>query len=448
MVARVYLWDKIVGYVLWEPLRNLATFEFDPSFIQRNLDISPVVMPIEEIRNGKRIFSFPQIERETFLGLPGMLADALPDRFGNKMMDAWLARQGRSLSSINPVERLCYTGKRAMGALEFEPVIYPGRDSSDPIEVKDMVDLVNNVLTERTSIKSNIHSEGKKALLDIIRLGTSAGGARPKAVIAYNEKTGEVRSGHVPVPPEFAHWIIKLDGISNNELGDTKGYGRIEYAYYLMAKDCGVVMNQCKLLEENGRAHFMTKRFDRVANNEKLHLQSLCAIAHYDYNNPEVFSYEQAFQVMRKMLLPYPDAEQLFTRMVFNVIANNNDDHTKNISFLMDPTGKWKLSPAYDVTYAYDANNFWLKRHQLSINGKRSEINREDLVSLSKEMNIKAAGPIIEKVVHSVSNWKKYAKDNGVNKDIIETIDKSYNLKQFTGTSLLIGTRKNRGISL
>lgn len=431
MVAQVNLWGKVIGYVLWDDQRGLAIFEFDPGFARNELDISPITMPLEDIRNGKRIYSFSGLEKQTFLGLPGLLADALPDRFGNRMMEAWLARQGRSLNEIDSVERLCYTGNRAMGALEFEPILYKEKDISTSIEVREMVNLVNSILAERTTLNSNIINDGKGAMMSIIRLGTSAGGARPKAVIAYDEKSGEVRSGHVPVPDNFSQWIIKLDGINDNRLGDSKGFGRIEYAYYLMAKECGINMNPCLLMEENGRAHFMAKRFDRIGNNEKLHLQSLCGIAHYDYNNPDAFSYEQAFQVMRRMLLPYPDAEQLFRRMVFNIIANNHDDHTKNISFIMDPEGNWRLSPAYDITYAYDPGSFWLKRHQMSVNEKRSEITRSDFLDLAKEMNIKSAGRIVDEIINHISLWDSYAKKAGLKKELLTSIQNSFNLKLY-----------------
>ncbi|MBN2613211.1 MAG: type II toxin-antitoxin system HipA family toxin [Bacteroidales bacterium] len=430
MVAKVYLWNKIVGYVLWDDNKGFATFEFDPEFVKTDFDISPLIMPIDDLRNGQRIFSFPDLERKTFLGLPGLLVDSLPDRFGNKMLNAWLAKYGKSLTSVNPVERLCYACDRAMGALEFEPVLYPEKKFKSNIEIEDMVQLVDNILAERTTLESNLHNDGKQAITSIIRIGTSAGGARPKAVITYNENSGEIRSGHIQVPEGFSHWIIKLDGVKENELGETKGYGRIEYAYYLMARDCGITIEPCKLLEESGRAHFMTKRFDREKN-EKLHMQSLCAIAHYDYNNPDAYSYEQAFQVMRRMLLPYTEAKQLFIRMVFNVIAMNNDDHTKNISFLMDKNGKWKLSPAYDLIFAFNPENFWLRRHQMSVNGKRSEINRKDLLHVAKEMNIKHAGDIIDKIVTVVSNWKKYAEKSGLNKEMIRLIERSFNLSLY-----------------
>ncbi|MFO7658837.1 MAG: type II toxin-antitoxin system HipA family toxin [Bacteroidales bacterium] len=430
MVAKVYLWNRIVGYVLWEETKSLAAFEFDPEFVKNDLDISPLIMPIDDLRNGQRIFSFPELERKTFLGLPGLLVDSLPDRFGNKMLSAWLANYGRSLTSVNPVERLCYTGDRAMGALEFEPVLYPEKKFQKPVEMEDMVQLVSNILAERSTLESNIHAGGKHAITSIIRLGTSAGGARPKAVITYNEKTGEIRSGHIQALKDFSHWIIKLDGVKDNEPGETKGYGRIEFAYYSMARDCGINIETCKLLEENGRAHFMAKRFDRESN-EKIHMQSLCAIAHYDYNNPDAYSYEQAFKVMRKMLLPYPEAEQLYIRMVFNVIANNNDDHTKNISFLMDKNGIWKLSPAYDLVFAFDPENFWLRRHQMSVNGKRTEISREDLIQVAKEMNIKNASDLIDKVVSVVSDWQKYAKKSGVKKELMNSIEKSFSLNLY-----------------
>ena len=431
MVAQVNLWNKVVGYVLWDDQRGLATFEFDPGFARNELDISPITMPLKEIRNGKRIYSFPGLEKDTFLGLPGLLADALPDRFGNRMMEAWFARHGRSLNSIDPVERLCYTGKRAMGALEFEPVLSPEKDLTTSLEIQEMVNMVNNILAERSTLNSNIISDGEGTLMSIIRLGTSAGGARPKAVIAYDEKSGEIRSGHIPVPDNFSQWIIKLDGISDNRLGESKGFGHIEYAYYLMAKDCDINMSPCLLMEENGRAHFMAKRFDRIGNNEKLHLQSLCGIAHYDYNNPDAFSYEQAFQVMRKMLLPYTDAEQLFRRMVFNIIANNNDDHTKNISFIMDSVGNWSLSPAYDMMYAYDPGSFWLRRHQMSVNGKRSEMTRNDFLSVAREMNIKSAAQIIDEILQHVSQWEQYAKEAGIDDKTVKAVQITFDLKRY-----------------
>lgn len=428
-VATISLWNKNVGAVLWDESRQYALLEFEQSFIKRAVDVSPVIMPLNELQRGNTIFSFPALPKETFFGLPGLLADSLPDRFGNRILDAWLTRQGRDLQSISSVERLCYTGKRGMGALEYKPALHPsGNYKSDPIEIDEIINLANDILNERRNVHANLNRDSEKALLNIIKVGTSAGGARAKAVIAYNEKTGEVRSGQAEVTENFTHWIIKFDGVKFKELDDPRGYGRIEYAYHKMASDCGINMMQCILLEENERAHFMTKRFDRLNGNEKLHLQTLCAIAHYDSNDPNAYSYEQAFQVMRQLKLPYPDAEQLFTRMVFNVIAKNLDDHTKNISFLMDKIGKWKLSPAYDVTYAYNPESKWVQRHQLSINGKRDEITREDLLKVGKEMNIKKSKEIIGKVQDVVANWAVYAIDCDVPKSQIEAIAKNHKI--------------------
>ena len=428
-VATVTLWNKNVGAVLWDQKKQYAIFEFEPSFLKREVDISPITMPLNELQNGNTIFSFPNLNKETYFGLPGLLADSLPDRFGNRIFDAWLARQGRDIKSVNPVERLCYTGKRGMGALEYKPALHPSRDyRSDPIEIEEMINLANDIFNERKNIHSNLNNDGEKALLDIIKIGTSAGGARAKAVIAYNEKTGEIRSGQANTTNDFSHWIIKFDGVKQKEFGDPRGYGRIEFAYYKMAVDCGINMMECRLLEENDRAHFMTKRFDRVKGNEKLHLQTLCGIAHFDYNDPNSYSYEQAFQVMRQLKLHYPDAEQLFTRMVFNVVAKNLDDHTKNISFLMDKSGTWKLAPAYDVTYSYNPYSKWTHRHQMSINGKRDKISTEDILKVAKEMNIKKAKSIVDKVEEVVNNWSVFAAECEIPKSQIDEIAKNHNL--------------------
>jgi serine/threonine-protein kinase HipA len=428
-VATIVLWGKNVGAVLWDENRQYAIIEFEDSFIKSALDISPLIMPLRDLQNGDKIFSFSNLNWETYYGLPGLLSDSLPDRFGNRILDAWLTRQGRNLQNINPVERLCYTGKRGMGALEYKPAIHPsGNYKSEPLEIKELITLANEILNERSSMGGNLKEDRENSLVNIIKVGTSAGGARAKAVIAYNEQTGEVRSGQADVPENFTHWIIKFDGIKQKELGNTKGYGRIEFAYYKMAVDCGITMSTCKLLEENNRAHFITKRFDRRSGNDKIHLQTLCAIAHFDYNDPNAYSYEQAFQVMRQMRLPYPDAEELYRRMVFNVIARNLDDHTKNISFLMDNNGEWKLSPAYDVTYAYNPESKWTRRHQLSINGKRDGINKEDLLKLGKEMNIKKAKDIIENVKDVISNWHVYAKDCNIPKSQIASIASNHKI--------------------
>ena len=430
--AKVKIWNMLVGAVAWDARQGFAVFEYDKSFLKQNLNIAPITMPINQALNGKRIFSFPNLNRETFNGLPGLLSDSLPDTFGNKLIDSWLARNGRNPESFSPVERLCYTGKRGMGALEYEPILTNFDNNSNPIEINELVQLAKEVLGKRKNFSSNIHKDKSSNLSEIIKVGTSAGGARAKAVIAYNPKTGDVRSGQVDRLDGFEYWIIKFDGVTNKELGDPKGYGKIEYAYYLMAKDADIKIMKSKLLNENKRAHFMTKRFDRFEFEEsgknktgKLHMQTLCGIAHFDYNYPNVYSYEQAFQVMRQLKLPYSDMTELLRRMIFNVVARNQDDHTKNISFLMDKTGNWKLAPAYDVTYAFNPENKWMKFHQMSINGKRENIKREDILELSKNMNIKKAGRIIDQVVESVSKWKYFGKEAGVSNEQISAIEKT-----------------------
>jgi len=427
-IAKVNIWNEMVGAVVWDESKDYATFEFEESFLKKEVDIAPLRMPIDEAKNGKRIFSFPNLNKETYKGLPGLLADSLPDRFGNRLIDVWLAQQGRNPDSFNPVERLCYIGKRGMGALEFEPILTPFDQSSTQLELNDLVKLAKKILDERYDFKTNLSKKNESSLLDILRIGTSAGGARAKAIIAYNPKTKDVRSGQIDSLDNYEYWIIKFDGVSDKKLGDPQGYGRIEYAYYLMASECGINMNECKLLFEDKHAHFMTKRFDRIDNN-KLHMQTLCAIAHFDYNYPSSYSYEQAFQVIRQLKLSYENTEQLFLRMVFNVIARNQDDHTKNISFLMDRNGKWSLAPAYDVTFAYDQKNKWMKSHQMSVNGKFDNINRNDILTLAMNMNIKKANQKMENIIDVVSNWKDFAKEAKVAAEQIKYIQSTLLLK-------------------
>lgn len=412
--ANVKLWDRTVGLVVWDDKEHRAQFQYDRSFVNSGLDVAPLMMPLKEAKGGERVFAFGSLRDETFKGLPGLLADALPDRFGEQLMNAWLATQGRGAGSSNPVERLCYTGTRGMGALQFEPAHHELEASSEALHIDELVRVATNVLYDRANFKTNKAKGKDEALMDIIQVGTSAGGARAKAIVAFNAKTGEVRSGQVDGLSGFTYCLIKFDGVTNAKLGDPKGYGRIEYAYHLMALASGVEMMPCRLLEEHGRAHFLTQRFDRVIDAEgtthKLHMATLCGIAHMDYNDPLAYSYEQAFQVMRQLGLPYPDAVQLFRRMCFNVVARNCDDHTKNLSFLMDPQGDWHLSPAYDVTFAFNPESLWLRQHQMSINGKRNDITRADLLAVAKAMNIKKADTIVDEVVAGVRKWRTFAK--------------------------------------
>ena len=412
--ANVLLWGKPVGLVVWDDRLRRAQFQYDRTFASGHLDVAPIMMPLAQAKGGDAVFTFGNQRDPTFKGLPGLLADSLPDRFGNQLLNAWLQGQGRALGSENPVEQLCYLGLRGMGALQFEPAHGELEASSEALQVDELVRVARNVVQQKEAFATSRKKGDQEALMDIIQVGTSAGGARAKAIVAFNEKTGEVRSGQIDGLKDFTYCLIKFDGVTNVALGDPKGYGRIEYAYYLMARDCGVEMMASRLMEEHGRAHFLTQRFDRVVDNEgkthRLHMTTLCGIAHMDFNEPLAHSYEQAFAVMRLLGLPYPAAVELFRRMCFNVIARNCDDHTKNTSFLMDPQGDWHLSPAYDMTFAYDPKNLWLHQHQMSINGKRSEITRADLLAVAKDMNIKKPAGIIDEVVTGVRNWKKHAR--------------------------------------
>ncbi len=399
--ADVYLWGQQVGTVLWNEDRLCANFEYTPEFIRSGLEVAPLTMPLEQ-----KVYTFPNRDSyKTFLGLPGLLAEALPDAFGRVLLDKWLASQGRE--NANPVERLCFQGQRSMGALEFVPAKERILNTEQAIEVDSLVQAAREALLNKEAFATNI-SKSKDALLDIIRVGTSAGGQRAKAVIAYNDATGEVRSGQTTAPEGFNFWLLKLDGVTNKELGDPTHWGEVEYIHSLLAKQAGINMTECRLYRENGRAHFMTRRFDRV-NGEKLHMQTLCGLAHYDFNLLHAYSYEQAFGVMRRLRLPYTDAEEFFRRMVFNVVARNQDDHTKNISFLMDKQGVWHLSPAYDMSWAYNPAGGWTATHQMSINNKWDNITRDDLLTVAYAMNVKRAAKIIDQVAEAISHWRQLA---------------------------------------
>ena len=406
--AFVKIWGETVGAVAWNAETGLASFEYDPKFINTKTDLAPLKMPI--VNSMKRIFSFPELrDVKTFKGLPGLLADVLPDDYGNQLINTWLAQNGRPENSMNPVELLCFIGTRGMGALEFEPSQLKTTKRAFDIEVDNLIHISQKMLSKRDRFETNLSDDEQQAMLDILKIGTSAGGARPKAIIAYNEKTGQVKSGQTSAPKGFEHWLLKLDTVSDVQFGESTGFGRIEMAYYLMAKACEIDMMECRLLEEKGRAHFMTKRFDREGGEQKHHIQTLCAMQHYDFSQITSFSYEQIFQTMRLLRLPYPEAEQMYRRMVFNVIARNCDDHTKNFAFRLKKEGNWELAPAYDICFAYRPGSDWVSQHNLSINGKRKDITKADLLIVAKSMNIKKAEAIIQKISDTVTNWQEYA---------------------------------------
>lgn len=426
--AIVMLWGTRIGSVIFDENRSIGLFEYSPSFINSGIEVSPIVMPLSE-----RTYEFPELNKETFHGLPGLLADSLPDKFGNAVINEWLSTRGRTPQSFNPVERLCYTGTRGMGALEFFPATGPDSKESESIQVSRLVELAEKVLKFRKGLNINVRTD---SLEEIIKVGTSAGGARAKAVIAWNEKTGDIRSGQIPVNKGYGYWLMKFGGISGNgdkEEDDNLQYPRIEYAYYLMATKAGIDMSECKLLEENGRAHFMTRRFDRdVKSGDKIHMLTLGSLAHFDFNLSGQYAYEDAAVVMRKLGLSYQDYERLFRRMVFNVLAWNHDDHVKNISFLMNKKGEWSLSPAYDVTYSYNPNGLWTSSHQMTINGKQQDITLNDLVVSGQMMGIRKnrALSIISEIVNSISNWEDYAQKAGLPEWIFENIGASLKKSQ------------------
>lgn len=429
-VAEVKIWGELAGAVRWDEEKKLASFQYEKKFLKNGYELSPIKMPL---RNGEMIYSFPELrqtkneELSTFKGLPGMLADALPDRYGNQLIDIWLAQNGRPLKSMNPVEQLCFIGTRGMSALEFDPALIKTEKQTFAVEIDSLVEAAHKALSNREKISVNLHKDEQTAMNQLLKLGTSAGGARPKAVIVFNKKTGDIRSGQTNAPKGFEHWLIKLDGVNDTQFGVSHGYGRVEYAYSLMAKDCGIQMMECQLFEEKGRAHFMTKRFDREGSNVKHHIQTFCGIQHFDYNNLYSYSYEQLFQTMRTLKMTYPEAEQMFRRMVFNVMSTNYDDHTKNFSFSLKQNGRWELAPAYDLCFSYDPNNIWVSQHTLSINGKHKNINKSDLMTLADTNNIKKGETIINEIKETVSNWNNYAEQAGVSPELRDYINKNCN---------------------
>ncbi|MEO8204056.1 MAG: HipA domain-containing protein [Betaproteobacteria bacterium] len=409
-LAEVRLWGRTIGAVSLEDGAEVAAFQYTPGFAASGIEVSPIVMPL-----GDHVYVFPSLSRRTFHGLPGLLSDSLPDRFGNALIDAWLATQGRTPERFNAIERLCYTGARGMGALEFVPAVGPAATVAEKIRIDDLVQMASDILSRRgNGVASFADPDRANALQAILRVGTSAGGARAKAVIAWNPATNEVRSGQVAAGDGFDHWLLKFDGVSGNkdkESEDPAGYGAIEYAYFMMARAAGITMSECRLLEESDRRHFMTRRFDRTPGGGKLHAQSLCAIAHYDFNDAGAYAYEQALLVIRQLDLPMAAIEEQFRRMAFNVVARNQDDHVKNIAFLMGQEGRWSLAPAFDMTYSYNPSGLWTARHQMTINGKRDGFTMEDFRACAKAAMMKRgrAEKIVEEVRAAVSNWRQFA---------------------------------------
>ena len=427
--ARVLLWGSEIGAVSWLENREIGVFQFAAEFVGSGIQVSPLVMRLNEFP-----YEFPALAKNSFKGLPGLLADSLPDKFGNAVIDAWLASQGRAQSSFNPVERLCYIGTRGMGALEFEPTISEYSKKDKNIEINKLVDLVNNILDQRTGLYGVLTGiDDHEVLEDILRVGTSAGGARAKAILAWNPNTKEFRSGQIDLDPDFEHWLLKFDGISNNrdkEIADPLGFGKIEYAYHKIALNIGIQMMDSTLHHEGGRSHFMTKRFDRTQNGGKIHAQTLGALAHYDYNLAGSNSYEQAIQVMKGLGLSRQELEQQVLRTFFNIVGRNQDDHVKNIAFLMDRGGKWTLSPAYDLTYSWNPSGDWTSQHQMSINNKRDNFTRNNLVSYAKTAGIKknVANDMIDFVLAEFTKWPDVASSVAVSPENVDKIFSSLRL--------------------
>lgn len=419
--VEVRIWGSLVGGLGRDPQSGEYVFEYAPRWMAKGIELAPFKMPVVHDRL-RRQWRYPN-EGEGLRGLPGLLADALPDAFGNSLINAYMASKKIRPEDVSMIDRLAYMAKRGMGALEFRPPLGYRKDSAEPLEMSELVD------EARRAAAGNIgdSSEAADGLQRIIQVGTSAGGARPKAVIAWNPVSGEIRSGQFDVPAGFEHWLLKFDGVgeANADLGTPKGYGRIEYAYYLMAQDAGIDMTECRLLEEADRAHFMTKRFDRTGN-VKHHIQSLCALQHLDYKQPRAHSYEQFFLTISGLGLPEAARIQAFRRMAFNQMAANHDDHTKNFAFLMKQGGAWELAPAFDVTYAYRSDSKWVSAHQLSVNGKNSGVSRDDMMTIADQYRIPGAKGLLDSVAKAVRGWRGFAAAARIPEADVERIMKSF----------------------
>lgn len=405
-VIEVRIWDRTVGAAASDPTLGCYAFEYDPAWRRSGIELAPLLMPLTA---RDPVFAFPALG-ESFKHLPGLLADALPDDFGNALIDAWMARRGVTKSEITSLDRLAYMGRRGLGALEFRPAKGLQKESAKPLEMKSLVEAAREVL--HGDFAGDAHAQA--ALANIIRVGTSAGGARAKAVIAWHPEKQAIRSGQFDLEEGFEHWLLKFDGVGKDlELGTSADYGRIEFAYHRMALAAGVAMSPCRLLEENGRAHFMTKRFDRDGN-ARHHVQSLCAIQHLDYKQRGTHAYEQYFLVISRLRLGDAALEQAFRRMAFNVMARNCDDHTKNFGFILKQGGPWELAPAYDVTHAHNPRGEWTSQHLMSVNGKFDDITRDDLLQVADRFVVPNAARALDDVKAALGSWPQCADEAGV----------------------------------
>lgn len=428
-VAAVTLWGTRIGAVSVHPGERAASFQYDPEFVSSNIQLAPVRMPLRQAP-----YSFPQLPADAFHGLPGLLSDSLPDRWGHALVDAWLAAQGRDAGSFDVVERLCYVGSRGIGALQFEPALDSQAGTGADLQLTELVSLASEALAQRARFVAELGTHpDRQAISQLLQIGTSAGGARPKVIIAYNEQTGQVRSGQTDQGPGFHHWILKFDGVSgagDRGLADPQGWGAVEYAYAQMAVRAGVSMTECRLLEEDGRRHFMTRRFDRTDTGGRLHTQTIAALDHVSFNEPGAYSYEQALTLMRRLGLDTTQIEQQFRRMVFNIVARNQDDHVKNISLIMNRDGVWSLSPAYDLTFAYNSGSPWLREHQMSVAGKRDGFTAGDLNQVARLAGLPRgrSAAILTQVRDTVEQWPQFAEAAGVPEHLTAMIGAAHRL--------------------
>jgi serine/threonine-protein kinase HipA len=442
-VLEVLIWGQRVGAVAPDPRLGAYVFAWAPEWKRTGIELAPLTMPLAERRPG---FVFPDLPKASFHRLPGMLADALPDDFGNALIDAWMAQRGIAKSEVTELDRLSYMGKRGTGALEFRPARGSHAESSDPLEMKAMVESVRRLVGGGLSSDA----EAQEALAGIIRVGTSAGGARAKAVVAWNPETNVLRSGQFDAAPGFEHWLLKFDGIARDaELGASDHYGRIEYAYSLMARRAGLAMAPCRLLEENGRAHFMTRRFDRDVRDGqtiKHHAQTLCGIDHIDFRQRGANAYAQLFLAARRLGLAEGAPEEIFRRMAFNVMARNCDDHTKNFAFLLKQGGTWELAPAYDVTHAYNPRGEWTYQHLMSVHGKFSEITAEDLLADADRFEVRRPKDLLKDVREAVQAWPEFAKQAGLSGKVAKQVAADFTIATPREARKLSSQRKARAM--